>query len=83
MNMLLRHGSDEDGLWSVLRVPDEQFEDHRRLHRELKRLKNEETQHRNRILGLLRLLGPFFVKVNKSLLARLVHSSTSVGEMAA
>lgn len=39
--------------WSVVRVPSEADEDERRLHRELERLKQERTAHRNRIQSLL------------------------------
>ncbi|MCA1603651.1 MAG: IS110 family transposase, partial [Acidobacteria bacterium] len=40
-------------LWSVVRVPNVEEEDARRLHRELGSLKKERTRHRNRIRDLL------------------------------
>ena len=40
-------------MWSVVRVPSEQDEDARHLHRGLEDLKKERTMHRNRIKGFL------------------------------
>jgi len=40
-------------VWSVVRVPSEQDEDARHLHRGLEDLKKERTMHRNRIKGFL------------------------------
>jgi transposase len=53
MRMLLRYWGGEKKVWSVVRVPSEQDEDARHLHRGLERLKKERTKHRNRIKGLL------------------------------
>ena len=53
MRMLLRYWGGENKVWSVVRVPSEQDEDARHLHRSLESLKNERTMHRNRIKGLL------------------------------
>jgi len=50
-NLVRFHRGDDD-VWRVVHVPSEQDEDDRRLHRELERLKNERTQHRNRVWGL-------------------------------
>jgi transposase len=50
---LVRHHGGEKGVWSVVRVPSESEEDQRQLHRELLTLKEERTEHINRIKGLL------------------------------
>lgn len=50
---LLRYHGGEEGVWSVVRVPTEEQEDDRRLHRELEVLTKEATAHKNRIRGLL------------------------------
>jgi transposase len=49
LTMLMRYWAGERGLWSVVRVPNVEEEDARRLHRELGSLKKERTRHRNRI----------------------------------
>ena len=54
---LIRHVRGEKDVWKVVRVPSEEQEDKRRLHRELERLKKEKTQHRVRILSLLATQG--------------------------
>jgi transposase len=51
--MLMRYWAGERGLWSVVRVPNVEDEDARRLHRELGSLEKERTRHRNRIRDLL------------------------------
>ena len=62
---LIRHARGEKDVWKVVRVPTEEQEDKRRLHRGLERLKKEKTQHRVRILRrklsqiLYLFLGPF------------------------
>ena len=53
LRMLLRYWGGEKKVWSVVRVPSEQDEDARHLHRSLENLKDERTMHRNRIKGLL------------------------------
>ncbi len=53
LTMLMRYWGGERGLWSVVRVPNVEDEDARRLHRELASLKKERTRHRNRIRDLL------------------------------
>ena len=53
LRMLLRYWGGEKKVWSVVRVPSEQDEDARHLHRSLESLKDERTMHRNRIKGLL------------------------------
>jgi transposase len=54
---LIRHHCGEKDVWRVVRVPSEEQEDKRRLHRDLERLKKEKTQHRARILSLLATQG--------------------------
>ncbi len=54
---LIRHHRGEKDVWKVVRVPSEEQEDKRRLHRDLERLKKERTQHRSRILSLLATQG--------------------------
>jgi transposase len=53
LRQLVRYGGGEKRVWSVVRVPDEQAEDERQLHREIEILKRERTQHRVRIQSLL------------------------------
>lgn len=53
LSMLKRHSEGERGVWSIVRVPDEQSEDDRMLHREMGRLNKERNGHINRIKGLL------------------------------
>lgn len=57
LEMLIRYHEGEKKHWRVVRVPSIQEEDFRRLHRELGRLKKEQTSHRNRIRSLLILHG--------------------------
>jgi len=57
LGMLVRHAGGERGFWSVVRVPGEEEEGARHLHRELEVLRKERTMHRNRILSLLILQG--------------------------
>jgi transposase len=51
--MLARYHRGETRLWSVVWVPSVEEEDARHLHRELKTLQRERTQHTNRIRGML------------------------------
>jgi transposase len=55
--LLLRYCGGERKVWSVVRVPSLAAEDARQLHRELEALKDERTQHGNRIKGLLACQG--------------------------
>ncbi len=57
LTMLIRYINGETKLWGVLRVPEKDDEDARRLHRETGRLKKERTGHTNRIKSLLALHG--------------------------
>jgi transposase len=57
LTMLIRYHGGEHKLWSVVRVPTPNDEDRRQPHRELMAVKNERTEHSNRIKGLLANLG--------------------------
>jgi transposase len=57
VNMLLRYLSGETHVWKVVRVPTEEEEDRRHLHRELKTVKQARTAVTNRIKGLLATVG--------------------------
>jgi transposase len=53
LSMLMRYYAGERRVWTVARVPTEEQEDERRLHRELGRLRQERRAHSNRIRSLL------------------------------
>jgi transposase len=57
LRLLLRYAGGEHKAWSVVRVPSEELEDLRQLHRELATLKRERTRARNRLRGLLATQG--------------------------
>jgi transposase len=57
VNMLLRYLCGETRVWKVVRVPTEEEEDRRHLHRELKTVKEAHTAVTNRIKGLLATVG--------------------------
>jgi transposase len=57
LTMLIRYTNGEDAVWSVVRVPSVADEDGRQLHRDLLQLKGEQTEHVNRIKGLLASCG--------------------------
>jgi transposase len=57
LTMLVRWQQGEKDVWSVVRVPTEEEEDARQLHRELETLRQEQTGHGNRIRGLLASVG--------------------------
>jgi transposase len=57
VSMLLRYLSGEKWVWKVVRVPTEEEEDRRHLHRELKTVKGSRTAVTNRIKGLLATVG--------------------------
>jgi transposase len=50
--MLVRYVGGEQRVWGVVRVPTEEQEDARRLHRELERLNKERNAHVNRMRAL-------------------------------
>lgn len=56
LKQLIQHIKGEEKL-QVARVPSEEEEDRRRMHRERERLKKERTAHTNRIRSLLTLRG--------------------------
>ena len=53
LKLLIRWHQGEPKVWGVVRVPSEEEENARQLHRELGQLKVEQTAHTNRIKGLL------------------------------
>jgi len=53
VRQLIRYWLGEQRVWSVVRVPDEEAEDARQLHRDMEVLKRERRQHRVRIQSLL------------------------------
>jgi transposase len=55
--MLIRWHLGERKLWSIVQAPSPEAEDLRQLHRELIGLKNERTEHINRIKGLMASIG--------------------------
>jgi transposase len=57
LTMLIRYHAGEHKIWSVVRIPSPDDEDRRQPHRELMSLKEERTEHSNRIKGLLANLG--------------------------
>ena len=57
VNQLLRYLAGERHVWKVVRVPTEEEEDRRHLHRELKTVKQTRTAVTNRIKGLLATVG--------------------------
>jgi transposase len=57
VGMLLRYLAGETRVWKVVRVPTEEEEDRRHLHRELKTVKGARTAVTNRIKGLLATVG--------------------------
>jgi transposase len=65
LNLLLRYHGGERKAWSVVRVPSVGDEDARQLRRELQELKDERTEHVNRIKGLLGNQGVAAPEVNK------------------
>ncbi len=55
--MLIRWHLGERKLWSIVQAPSPEAEDLRQLHRELISLKNDRTEHNNRIKGLMASIG--------------------------
>jgi transposase len=66
VQMLIRWHNGERKVWSVVHVPTVEQEDHRQLHRELIKLKADQTAQANSIKGLLAGLG-LCVKVDETL----------------
>jgi transposase len=67
LNRLIRHNWGEK-VWSVVRVPSEENEDARRIHRERERLVRERGQHQSRIRALLSTQGICTEKLNRVVL---------------
>lgn len=67
LNLLLRYHNGEAKVWSKVHVPSAANEDARQLHRELQELKDERTEHINRIKGLLVSQGLAAPAVNEDL----------------
>lgn len=53
VRQLIRYSGGEEGVWSVVRVPSEEAEDARQVHRDMEILKREQNSHRSRIQSLL------------------------------
>jgi transposase len=68
VQMLMRHEGGEDDVWSVVRVPDLEAEDLRRIQREMGRLKKEASGHRTRILSVLATHGLGGMKIGEAVL---------------
>ena len=74
LSLLLRYHGGERQVWNVVRVPSVVDEDARQLHRELQELKDERTEHVNRIKGLLASQGLAAPAVNKQFAAWLAQA---------
>jgi transposase len=70
LTQLVRYHGGEQRVWSVVVVPESAEEDKRHLHREMMSLKQERTEHVNRIKGLLAGCG-LTAKVDKNFVAEL------------
>jgi transposase len=57
VRMLIRWHNGETKVWSVVQVPSADDEDGRQLHRELVSLKDERTEHINRVKAFLATIG--------------------------
>ena len=53
LSMLIRYHNGEQSVWRVVRVPTEEEEDERHLHRQLLSLKTDRTRYINRLKSLL------------------------------
>src|SRR6185503_557188 len=76
---LLRHHAGEKR-WSVVHVPSAVDEDRRQLHRDLMTLKEEQTEHVNRIKSLLASMGLACGQVTASLPAWLAEARLYNGQ---
>ena len=68
--MLIRYHQGEEKVWGIVNIPSPEVEDQRQLHRDLRMLKAERTQHINRIKGLLASQG-VQLAVGKNFLSQL------------
>jgi transposase len=80
LSQLLRYHGGEQRVWSVVVVPSEAAEDQRQLHRELMSLKEERTEHVNRIKGLLAGCGLALATVGPKFLHQLAAMQTWDGQ---
>jgi len=71
VTMLMRYHHGEEKVWSVVRIPSVEDEDRRQPDRELRALKDERTEHINRIKGLLSSVGLAVKTVSKDFPAQL------------
>lgn len=71
VRMLVRYHAGETKVWSVVHAPSDEDEDRRQLHRELAHLKDERTEHVNRIKGLLYSQGVVIAGIDDRFAARL------------
>jgi transposase len=70
VSMLIRFANGEKRVWRTVRVPSEQDEARRHLHREIEDWLGQRTEHVNRIKGLLATIG-LGIEVNKDFAERL------------
>lgn len=79
LTMLMRYQAGEKKVWRVVHVPSPEVEDHRHLHRELSDLKEQRTQHTNRIKGYLSNQG-ICLEVKDDFPERVAHQCLWNGE---
>jgi transposase len=79
VRQLVRYWRGEHDVWRVVRVPSEEAEDRRQMHRELEVLKQERIQHRVRIQALLYTRG-VDAKVGSGFLKKLEQLRNWKGE---
>jgi transposase len=79
LTMLMRYQAGETKVWHVIHVPRPEVEDHRHLHRELSDLKEQRTQHINRIKGYLSNQG-ICLEVDNDFLEIVEHQQMWNGE---
>ena len=80
LTMLMRYQAGEKKVWHVVHVPSAEVEDHRQLHRELTDLKEQCTQHTNRIKGYLANQGVCLGKVKDDFPERIARQQLWNGE---
>ena len=80
LTMLIRYDAGEKKVWRVVHVPSPDVEDHRHLHRELTDLKEQRTQHTNRIKGYLASQGICLGKVKDDFPERIARQQLWNGE---
>lgn len=80
LTMLMRYQAGEKKVWQVVHVPSAEVEDHRHLHRELTDLKEQRTQHTNRIKGYLANQGVCLGQVKDDFPERIARQQLWNGE---